>query len=104
MPNERNSYFDGGLLQQIGWTLLGALITILTLGICFPWAMCMLYRWETKHTVVEGRRLGFDGTGLQLLGKWILWMILIVITLGIYSFWVSIKVKKWIVSHTYFAN
>ena len=32
------SKFDGGLLQLIGWKLLGALITVLTLGICLPWA------------------------------------------------------------------
>ena len=61
-----NSYFDGGLLQLIGWRLLGILITVCTLGICYPWAFCMVYRWETKHTVVDGRRLVFDGTALQL--------------------------------------
>jgi len=31
------SYFDGGLLQLIGWNLLGALVTLGTCGICFPW-------------------------------------------------------------------
>ena len=38
------SYFDGGLLQLIGWQILGALVTTLTLGICYPWAICMIYR------------------------------------------------------------
>ncbi len=38
-----NSYFDGGLLQLIGWGILGFLITICTFGICFPWAICMIY-------------------------------------------------------------
>ena len=28
------SYFDGGLLQLIGWEILGGLVTALTLGIC----------------------------------------------------------------------
>ena len=32
------SYFDGGLLQLIGWRILGGLVTALTLGICYPWA------------------------------------------------------------------
>ncbi len=98
-----NSYFDGGLLQLIGWYLLGTLVTALTLGICYPWAVCMIYRWEVKHTVVEGRRLAFDGTAMQLFGKWIWWLLLTIITLGIYSFWVSIALKKWKASHTYFA-
>ena len=35
---ESKSYFDGGLLQLIDWSLLGALVTICTLGICYPWA------------------------------------------------------------------
>ena len=48
------SYFDGGLSQLIGWKLLGALITLLTFGICFPWAICMIYKWEAKHTVING--------------------------------------------------
>ena len=26
------SYFDGGLLQLVGWTLLGILVTVCTLG------------------------------------------------------------------------
>lgn len=96
------SYFDGGLLQLIGWTLLGALITICTLGICFPFAACMIYSWEAKHTVINGRRLYFDGTGIQLLGKWIIWLLLTLITLGIYGFWLNISLKKWRIKHTHF--
>ncbi len=54
---EKESYFDGGLLQQIGWSILGAIITACTLGICYPWAKCMLINWEAEHTVIEGKRL-----------------------------------------------
>ena len=56
-----NSYFDGGLLQLIGYHILGSVITTLTFGICLPWAYCLIYEWEAKHTVIEGRRLRFDG-------------------------------------------
>ena len=100
----KESYFDGGLLQLIGWKLLGALIITLTLGICTPWAVCMEYNWEIKHTVIEGKRLEFDGTALQLFGNWIKWLLLIIITLGIYSFWVGIAVKKWKTKHTHFVS
>ncbi len=99
-----DSYFDGGLLQLIGWTLLGFLVTALTLGICLPWAYCMKYRWTTKHTVINGHRLFFDGTAIQLFGKWILWLLLTIITVGIYGFWVGIKLKKWKTAHTHFAG
>ncbi len=99
-----DSHFDGGLLQMVGWTLLGVLITVLTLGICLPWAYCMIYRWEARHTVINGHRLYFDGTALQLFGKWILWLLLTILTAGIYGLWVGIKLKKWKVLHTRFAN
>ena len=104
MANENKSYFDGGLLQKIGWSILGFLITLVTLGICYPWAVCMLYNWETKHTVIEGRRLAFDGKAIQLFGNWIKWFLLTIITLGIYGLWLPIKLKKWITKHTYFAE
>ena len=98
------SKFDGGLFQLIGWRLLGGLVTLITLGICYPWALCMVYNWEVKHTIVDGKRLYFDGTAIQLFGNWIKWFFLTLITLGIYGFWVQIAVRKWKAKHTHFAN
>ena len=98
------SYFDGGLLQLIGWQILGGLVTALTLGICYPWAICMIYRWEAKHTVINGRRLKFTGTAMQLFGNWIKWLLLTIITCGIYSFWLNIKLIQWKTKHTEFAD
>ena len=101
MEHEK-SYFDGGLFQLIGWGILGLIITIITAGICYPWALCMIYNWEIKHTVIQGKRLQFTGTALGLFGLWIKWWLLMLITAGIYSFWVKISLKKWIVKHTEF--
>ena len=98
------SYFDGGLLQLIGWQILGGLVTTLTLGVCYPWAICMIYRWEAKHTVINGRRLRFDGKAVQLFGNWIKWLLLTLITFGIYSFWLNIKLMQWKTKHTVFAD
>ena len=94
------SYFDGGLLELI---LLVIVITIVTLGICAPWAICLIYKWEVEHTVVEGRRLKFTGTALGLFGSWIKLLLLIVVTLGIYSFWAIIFMIKWKSKNTAFA-
>lgn len=101
--NKGESYFDGGLLQLIGWQILGFLVTTFTLGICYPWAVCMVYGWKINHTVIEGRRLKFTGTALGLFGQWIKWLLLSIITLGIYSFWVRISLEKWRVKHTHYA-
>jgi uncharacterized membrane protein YjgN (DUF898 family) len=98
------SYFDGGLLELIGWSILGALITGLTLGICYPWALCMRYGWKVNHTVINGRRLKFSGSAAGLFGHWIKWLLLSVITIGIYGFWVGIALEKWKVKNTSFAN
>ena len=99
---ESKSYFDGGLLQLIGWEILGALITVFTLGICYPWAFTMVYNWEINHTVINGKRLQFDGTASQLFGNWIKWFFLTIVTFGIYGFWLPIKLKQWKTMHTSF--
>ena len=103
LSNEKlESYFDGGLFELIGWSIVGTLITMITLGICFPWAYCMVYGWEAKHTVIGGKRLTFDGKAIQLFGLWIKWFLLSIITLGIYTFWLNISLKKWKTKHTFF--
>lgn len=99
-----DSYFDGGLLSYIGWIILGTLITIITFGICYPWALCMVYGWKINHTVVNGHRLHFTGSAIGLFGNWIKWLLLCIITLGIYSFWLFIALEKWKAKNTCFAN
>jgi uncharacterized membrane protein YjgN (DUF898 family) len=97
-----NSKFDGGLAGLIGWSVFGALITTFTFGICYPWALCMVYGWKINHTIIEGRRLKFNGAAIGLFGNWIKWLLLCIITLGIYSFWLSIALEKWKVKNTSF--
>jgi len=98
------SYFDGKLIQLIGWQILGYFVTAVTFGICFPWAICKIYEWEAKHTVIEGRRLVFDGTALELFSLWIKWWLFCIITFGIYALWVDIDLKKWRTRHTFFVD
>ncbi|WP_190279411.1 YjgN family protein [Ornithinibacillus gellani] len=100
----RTSFFDGGLLQYIGWKILGILITVITLGICYPWSITMIYGWKINHTVIEGRRMQFNGSAVHLFGNWIKWWFFTVITLGIYGFWVFIKLEDWKAKHTTFVN
>jgi len=98
------SYFDGSTLQLFGYKLLGTLLTLLTFSLAYPWALCMIYRWQTKHTVIDGRRLKFTGNGMQLFGKHLLWSLLTVVTLGIFLIFRAVAIKKWIVKHTEFAD
>jgi hypothetical protein len=97
------SQFDGGLLSLLGWCILGFFLTVFTLGVCYPWALCMVYGWKINHTVINGRRLKFSGSPVNLFGHWILWLLLCIITAGIYSFWLYIALEKWKVKNTDFA-
>ena len=95
------SKLTGGLAGLIGISILQFLLTVVTLGLGAPWAVCIKERWIASHTVIDGRQLFFDGTGGQLFGNYIKWFLLTIITLGIYSFWLTINMKKWVVKHTH---
>ncbi len=100
--NKSKSTFDGKLIQLIGYSILAFIVTVFSIGLAYPWAVCLKLHWEAKHTVIDGKRLCFNGNGAQLFGKYILWIVLTVVTFGIYGLWLAIKMKKWTVSHTHF--
>ena len=95
--------FDGGAATYIGTALLGGLITLCTLGICYPFALVLIERWRAKHSFIDGQRLEFTGSAMGLFGNWIKWLFLSVITLGIYLFWVGPRIAAWKWQHTDFA-
>lgn len=101
---EKTSFFDGSTWQLIGYRLLSAFVNIITLGIAYPWMLCLVQNWETKHTIINGRRLKFTGHGHQLIGKYLLWIFITIITLGIYSIWLGLGIKKWVTKHTVYAD
>lgn len=87
--------FVGGAGNYIGTLLLGAVITLFTFGICYPFALVLLERWKAKHATIDGRPLVFTGTGWGLFGLWIKWLLLSIITLGIYALWIGPQLQKW---------
>ena len=50
MSKSKNFVFDGGAATYIGTAILSKLITICTLGLAYPWALCLFHRWKAKHT------------------------------------------------------
>lgn len=103
VPTGKIMEFNGGAANLLGTQLLAGLVTVCTLGICYPYALVMQERWRAKHTVLHGRPLYFKGTGIGLFGLWIKWLFLIVITLGIYSFWVAPRIMRWKIENTVYA-
>ncbi|SJZ53164.1 DUF898 family protein [Anaerorhabdus furcosa] len=100
--NKRESYFDGSLLGLVGINIITVLLAVITIGIAYPWIICIKLRWVASHTVIEGKRLAFIGTGLDLFWTWLVWLLLTLVTFGIYAFWVVIKMKQWEVKNTVF--
>jgi uncharacterized membrane protein YjgN (DUF898 family) len=87
--------FDGGAATYLGTGLLGFLITVCTLGICYPFALVLVQRWRAKHSYIDGQRLIFTGSAIGLFGSWIKWFFLCIITVGIYGFWVGPRIARW---------
>jgi uncharacterized membrane protein YjgN (DUF898 family) len=95
--------FDGGASDYLGTQILAALITLFTLGICYPYALVLVLRWKAKHSYINGQRLKFVGSATGLFGMWIKWFFLAVITCGIYLLWVGPRIQKWQWENTTFA-
>ena len=86
---------------MIGTYILMVLISVFTLGIALPWALCIWQKWVADHTIIDGKQMVFDGTGAQLFGNYIKWWLLCMVTLGIYSLWLPIKFRQWTTMHTH---
>ena len=102
-PNSRRFTFDGGAATYVGTGILAFLITLFTLGICYPFAIVLRERWKAKHSYIDGKQLIFTGSAWGLFGNWIKWFLLVVITLGIYLLWVGPRIQKWKWENTDFA-
>lgn len=104
IANGNESYFDGGSFAYFGYGLLSGLLLAITCGLAYPWVMAMLQKWDTKHQVINRRRLVFSGSGLGFLGEYLIICILSIITCGIYIPWGNVRLQKYIIRHTDFVN
>ncbi len=104
MPKTTRFSFDGGAATYVGTAILGFLITLLTFGICYPFAVVLTERWRCKHTFIDGQQLVFTGSAIGLFGRWLWWLLLSAITLGIYLFWVAPRLQEWKTVNTNFAT
>lgn len=101
-PNGNDSYFDGDVFSYVGYSIVSALILMVTCGLAYPWVMAMIQKWDTGHQVINGRRLAFSGSGAGFLGEYLIIFILSIITCGIYAPWGTVRMNKYIIRHTDF--
>lgn len=99
--NENESFFDGKVIQLIGINLITYLLTLISLGLLFPFVYCYKQKWIARHTVINRKKIIFNGKAMSLIGHYLLWWFLSIITLGIYGLWLPIKVYEWQVKNTH---
>ena len=96
------SGFTATVFELFSEKLLLMWVSLVTLGIAYPWLKCHYESFKASKTYVKGRRLVFVGKGGELAKKYFLWAFLSVITFGIFSIIVSDKMHKWVVEHTHY--
>lgn len=97
-----NSFSDKTLKGSIKLKIKCFLIGLFTLGLAYPWIICMKENSRCKHTVVCGKRLKFIGNPKELTRNWFFWWLLTVLTFGLYSLVVKVRFDQWIASNTIF--
>lgn len=99
------SVFTGGAFANALINWVSRFVTMVTLGIAYPFMVCWKLKWIAEHTFIDNRQQTFDGNGLQYFGQYILIWFLSAITLGIYYILcASIAMEKWRTSHTHFMD
>ena len=96
-----NSYFEGNIYENYGYSSITTFIIVFTFGFAASWMACTLQRWVSKNTVLSKNRLRFDGQGGELFGTYFINILLMIVTLGIYAPWGICKIKKAMIEKTH---
>ena len=99
-----NSYFDESVKAYFILQLKFMAICIFSLGLAYPWALCMKYRAKYHHTVVCGERMKFIGSPKDLAQYWVFWWFLSIITLGLFSLVLHVRMQKWLTANLIFES
>lgn len=101
--------------RRIRWTtrflpasstvVIQLLLTVVSLGIWWPGALLILYRYFVAHTIVEdesGVRVRFAFEGRIGEGFRLLWgqTLLTLVTLGFYGAWSGPNISRWVAANT----
>lgn len=53
MSISKSFKFHGGAASYLGVGILSFLITVFSIGLAYPWAVCMQQSWIVEHTDFE---------------------------------------------------
>jgi uncharacterized membrane protein YjgN (DUF898 family) len=58
--------FCGSNKQYLGLSLFNILLTVITLGLYYPWAKCAIRKFLWQETEIDGSRFEWHGTGKEM--------------------------------------
>ncbi len=96
--------FNGSGLGFFWLFIWTTVLSIVTLGLSFPWTASATMRWVMGNTTIDGKQLCFKGTGMGFFGNWLLIIILTFVTIGIYTPWGACRITRWAINNTYYAE
>ncbi len=64
--NDHKFYFHGEGAKLFGIVIVNLLLTLLTLGLYYPWAKAAILQYMYKETELSGSRFTFHGTGKEM--------------------------------------
>lgn len=96
--------FRGSGIGYIWLLLWTSLVSVVTLGLFFPWAYSAQQRWILSNTYIGERQLAFVGSGVGFLWQWLLILVLSTVTLGLFIPWGYCMFKRWETENTVFAD
>lgn len=96
--------FRGAARNFVRVFVPGALLTLITLGLYYPFFQNNIRRFLVDHSYYGATAFGYDGKGRDLFGPFLLAVVLSVLTLGVYGFWFSAYLQRYFFGHTSFAT
>lgn len=74
--------FEGNGTEYFKIWIVNILLTILTIGLYYPWAKVRNKRYFYANTTLEGRSFEYHATGRQLLVGYLIAMTLLIVYIG----------------------
>ncbi len=92
--------FRGRTVEFVRIYVVGALLTVLTLGLYYPVFATRNQAFLVRHSHFGTARFGFDGRGTELLADFLYALLLTLPTLGLVWFWYVARQRRYFWNHT----
>lgn len=96
--------FRGRVWDFVRLFIGGSLLTLVTLGLYYPYFDTKRYAFMTSHSYCGNHNFKFDGEGRDLFRGYVAAIPLSLLTLGAYWFWFLAKKQRYLTEHTSFAT